>query len=54
MSLITTKKKNTVFLSMIVLGAIMIALGLQSFPHVGLPPVCTGIGFLILAWGMKS
>ena len=39
---------------MLVLGAIMIALGLQAFPHVGLPPVCTGIGFLILAWGMKS
>lgn len=53
MSLIASKKKNAVFLSMLVLGAVMVALGLYPFPHVALPPIFTGVGFLVLAWGMK-
>lgn len=53
MSLITSRKKKPVMLTMAVLGIIMIVLGLLSFPHIIFPPAITGIGFLVLAWGMK-
>ncbi|MEH6409129.1 MAG: hypothetical protein V7741_01285 [Hyphomonas sp.] len=53
MSLINSNKKNAVFYSMIVLGTIMIALGLMPAPNIVPPPIVTGIGFWVLAWGMK-
>lgn len=53
MSLIKSSKKTTVFFAMIVLGAIMIVLGLMPAPNILPPPITTGIGFWVLAWGMK-
>ena len=53
MSLINSSKKNAVFYAMIVLGAIMFALGLSPAPNIMPPPIVTGIGFWVLAWGMK-
>ena len=38
---------------MITLGIVMIALGLRPLPNVMLPPLITGIGFLVIAWGIK-
>lgn len=53
MSLISNKKRNTVFFGLIVLGIVMVVLGLLPFPNIMLPPVITGIGFWLLAWGVK-
>lgn len=53
MSLIKSNKKNVVFYSMIVVGAIMVALGVAPAPNIMPPPIVTGFGFWILAWGMK-
>lgn len=54
MSLIASSKKKTVMLTMAGLGIAMIAIGLVPLPHISLPPILTGVGFLTLAWGMNS
>ncbi|MFC6197589.1 hypothetical protein [Ponticaulis profundi] len=53
MSLINSRKKNTLFYIMLVLGVAMIAIGLAPIPNIMFPPVLTGLGFLALAWGLK-
>ena len=53
MSLINSKKKNIVFYAMVVLGAVMVALGFLAGPKILPPPIVTGLGFWVLAWGMK-
>ncbi|MEE2878536.1 MAG: hypothetical protein VX593_05985 [Pseudomonadota bacterium] len=53
MSLLNSRKKNTVFYAMIVLGAVMVALGLAPAPNIMPPPIVTGLGFWVLAWGIK-
>lgn len=53
MTAINSNKKNVVVYSMIILGGVMIALGLAPAPHVMPPPIVTGLGFWILAWGIK-
>jgi len=37
-------------LIMIVLGVIIIILGFYSAPKILLPPIITGIGFMVIAW----
>lgn len=47
-------KRNNVLnisgLLMIILGIIMIVLGTNAGPKVLMPPIVTGIGFMIIAW----
>lgn len=51
--MIKSSKTNTVFWAMIILGLLMIGLGAFAGPQVMLPPIVTGVGFLVLAWGIK-
>ncbi|MEQ8557544.1 MAG: hypothetical protein RIB03_04430 [Henriciella sp.] len=51
--LINARKKSVVFYAMILLGAIMIALGVAPAPNILPPPIVTGLGFWVLAWGVK-
>lgn len=53
MSIIASRKKKTVMYTVGVLGIVMVVLGIAPLPHISLPPLVTGIGFLTLAWGMK-
>ena len=41
---------NTSGLIMIILGIIMIVLGVSAGPKVLIPPIVTGIGFMVVAW----
>jgi hypothetical protein len=47
-------KRNNVLnisgLIMIILGVAMIVLGTNSGPKVLIPPIVTGIGFMVIAW----
>jgi hypothetical protein len=47
------KRNNILKISasiMVILGIVIITLGFTSAPRVLIPPVITGIGFLIIAW----
>jgi len=35
---------------LILLGVIMIVLGLNTGPKILIPPIVTGIGFMVIAW----
>lgn len=35
---------------LVLLGVIMIVLGINAGPKVLIPPIVTGIGFMIIAW----
>ena len=35
---------------LIILGITMIVLGINSGPKILIPPIVTGIGFMIIAW----
>lgn len=39
--------------AMLVLGMAMIALGFMAGPKIIIPPIVTGIGFFVIAWGLK-
>ena len=54
MQLFECKKKKAVMYTTGVLGIVMAVLGLAPAPHISLPPLVTGLGFLTLAWGMKA
>ena len=51
--MISQQKKQVVFWAMVILGAVMIALGVAPAPNLVPPPIVTGIGFWVLAWGMR-
>lgn len=44
------QKQRIVTVGLIVLGATMIGLGLLG-PRVIVPPIVTGVGFFLIAWG---
>lgn len=46
-------KKNIVAIGLVLLGIIMLVLGFVAGPKIMLPPIITGLGFFLLAWGIK-
>lgn len=46
-------KKNIVSGGLVLLGGVMIVLGFVAGPKIMPPPIVTGVGFWLLAWGVR-
>ncbi|MDO5656187.1 MAG: hypothetical protein Q4G27_08620 [Flavobacteriaceae bacterium] len=47
-------KQNIVAVGLVILGIIITILGFTAGPKIMLPPIITGLGFFLIAWGIKS